>query len=251
MNEFSKRALFLGLFCCFSIFAGVDVKSTLEKIPARDRIVLDEFFQTLMRDHTFAYTLFGNKPVSVADYAKFEDKDYAQLSFERGWEAWQQYAYLFPSPCFVLKKEVTDGIHQIESIWIFNKNNVLKNIDQLMPGVNSDEFVSSFLSSELTWMFCQNNTLLGTLFGYGEENALCFNDESSKYYIQHGSKHRRGFEFPGKEWNLDYFRSPEFVVYGDDTELVKEYEETRRKIRKAFHNRPFLEVTLEQWTNPQ
>lgn len=62
---------------------------------------------------------------------------------------------------------------------------------------------------------------------------------------------REFFELPGDDWFLTSFGSPRFIDYGEDPKLVDSYVKTRRTIRKAYRKGSFLQVTLNQWTNPQ
>lgn len=85
------------------------VQRVLETMPNLDREVLNSFFQLLSSDHNFSYTLFGNKPMSLADYASKVCSwslchPSESLIFEKGWERWESYAAFFPSHEFVLKR---------------------------------------------------------------------------------------------------------------------------------------------------
>jgi hypothetical protein len=47
-----------------------DVLKKLASIPSEDQEKLETFFKVLIKDHDFAYTLFGEKPCSIAPYIK-------------------------------------------------------------------------------------------------------------------------------------------------------------------------------------
>lgn len=169
-----------------------DIPHILQTLPEQDRKDLDAFFQLLSRHECFSYTLFGNKPISIACYPSqasssdlYHPKNF--LILEKGWEVWQSYASLFPSDEFVLKRYKNNDEGLIE-IYLINKKHALQvisdNLDtfQFILGnhVNPQKLVEQLCDSQQDIMEILNdNSVLGILFGYGKINSRNFERTSS------------------------------------------------------------------------
>ncbi len=157
----------------------------LQALPEKDLKTLDSFFQILCREYDFAYTLFGNKPMSMACYSSslgstaiYHPAEY--LNLEKGWELWENYKTLFPSKQFVFKK-CTDNI---SAIFLLNKQLVLDHILQnqkkfeeiLKRKIEPQEFLQQLCHSEhgIMELLAESSELLGILLGYGKTNAMLF-----------------------------------------------------------------------------
>jgi hypothetical protein len=71
-----------------------NISQILQEISESDRQDLDQFFQLLIKQESMGFTLFGQKPVTVANFVSFT-YDYPHvvycLIFEKGWAAWQRF----------------------------------------------------------------------------------------------------------------------------------------------------------------
>jgi len=64
------------------------------------------------------------------------------------------------------------------------------------------------------------------------------------------TEHYSFFEMDGTDYSFSFFGLPTFACLDDDVgiaEIEKNYKETLKVLSKSYENRPFLEVTLEQW----
>lgn len=155
-----------------------------KKVPSSaDLVKIEAFFELLIRSHGFAYTLFGDKPCSIADYRGHFDFHYNSTVHEEGWKSWSRNCHLYPSQNFVLKKIEFLGPYESKEIILINKKETLNVIkshlntfqdilhiqltaeDILRGMLNNDDFLKSVL---------ENPQILGILLGYGKLNSQQF-----------------------------------------------------------------------------
>ncbi|MCH9624977.1 MAG: hypothetical protein S4CHLAM123_01390 [Chlamydiales bacterium] len=164
-----------------------DTGNILQTIPEKDLEILDSFFQKLLRDNNFAYTLFGKKPMSIACYS-FKRTPWNLhnpnefLIFEKGWAKWEAYFSLFPSNDFILKRCHDD--RGIVEIFLINRKNALEAIEDnydtfqeiLGDCFDTEQLMQQLCYSQQDLMEILNNHsgLLGILLGYGKENSMTF-----------------------------------------------------------------------------
>lgn len=163
------------------------IHSILYTIPDQDRKVLDSFFQLLLRDYDFSYTLFGNKPMSMACYfsqatswSLRHPSDF--LVFEKGWDLWESYSSLFSSHEFVLKRCKDD--RGVLGIFLISKSHALQAISDhldtfqkiLESHIEPEPLLHQLCYSSQDVMEILNNdsSLLGILLGYGKINSTNF-----------------------------------------------------------------------------
>jgi len=170
---------FLLLFC-----AGASQKRN-PHMTQEERKHLEAFFELLVRSHDLAYTLFGEKPFSIADYQSAPAFTYPFLTFEEGWDTWLKYNHLFPSKNFVLRRIDCGnmGRHQIKEIVVINKRAALDTLntniktfqDQLHTKATTEEILSEMLKNdEFLKTVMDSSERLGILLGYGNRNAKAF-----------------------------------------------------------------------------
>jgi hypothetical protein len=261
IKQLIKGVTLIGLLLFSNLQASVDIARSLEQIPTQDKEVLDRFFQCLLTQHPLGYTLFGNKPVSVVDrfiYSFNLNNNTTDLVLEKGWGVWMHHRHLFPSDQFaLLKNRRTDDQFSIDSFWLIHKSNTLKVISE-----NLDLFQNEFGEiepEEMLIKLCKSsslfdtlgNELSGILFGYGRENAIAFHENPLAFrgIARHGKP--ESFEIPGNDYNLEHMNLPGFVCWNSKDKLLEAYTKTRKKFRKVYKNRNFLEVILQQWTDPK
>lgn len=164
----------------------------LQTIPQEDCQLLDSFFQLLLRDNSFAYTLFGKKPMSIACYSSninlwnlYNPSEF--LVYEKGWDKWKDYSFLFPSNEFILKR-CCDNKGIVE-IFLINRKNILKVINDnydtfqsiLDNSFEPEQFMQQLCHSQQDLMDILNDHsgLLGILLGYGKSNSMTFDRKVS------------------------------------------------------------------------
>ena len=155
-------------------------------IPKEDRIVLERFFQYLLCENHAAYTLFGQKPISVAISGPSLKHPAEHMTTEKGWETWVRYRHLYKSNYFVLKRENFSQDDAIGYSFI-NKNQVLKIIRENLEdfqevlGKETPEIILDKICLSEQPIFELSapppQKLIGLLLGYGKINAVNFEKE--------------------------------------------------------------------------
>jgi hypothetical protein len=182
---FTAFTLLVFLTCC---------EKTSDPLPSHDRRALEEFFELLIKDKDFAYTLFGTKPVSIVDYFGNHPTSFETLILERGWATWQKQKHLFPSKNFELIHINFGRLNgrNHKEIVLVNKsatlNIIKKNINIFHDFLQNDWTAEDILNAITTDnLFLKNliykSDILGILLGYGNINAQNF--EKSKELSAH------------------------------------------------------------------
>jgi|GEM_PF-3354338 len=298
-----------------------DSPNTLQMVPEKDQKALTSFFQLVLCQYNFAYTLFGEKPVSIVtyfDHISSDNMHYPReyLTFTKEWKIWQQYASLFPSNTFVLK-QCYEGEH-VEAIFMIHKKHaaavIAKNLslfrELLGDDIEPKKLVEELCSPETSIIktLHGHSGLFGILLGYGKNNAMAFERkvaickeldlkmtppfsavkeikalQPTSHYLatlyrkktlslpkDHSFSSPKGssianelnmiiqqermFELYGSDFFLEKFASPVFMAQNEDLEteeLHAQYLVTRKRIYEAYHAKPFLETTLNQWMCPK
>lgn len=156
-------------------------------IEEQDRNEIEAFFKVLLSKHNFAYTLFGDKPCSLAFYGYHKNipidlslQNFDNLILTKGLKCWQKYADHFQNSNFLLK-HLKDESH-IETIAIINKqalkSTLQKNISLIQTLLNSpistDELFNKICRDETFLFKVIKSNILGILLGYGVKNSLAF-----------------------------------------------------------------------------
>lgn len=171
------------------------VSETLATIPLQDRQKLENFFDFLIKDSLYPYTLFGDKPCSFANYwnlTKYPRSNFLTQTeyviLEEGWDCWVRYKYLFPSDNYFMRKITYKDTPHVNLILIINKK-ALKSIlnlhaltfQKIMSLNSSTEEVMIKIEKEDQFLadIFDHAELLGILLGYGEVNAKGFETRAS------------------------------------------------------------------------
>lgn len=167
--------------------------SLTQQITKSDQLALEQFFQLLLKRGSLGYTLFGEKPMSMAVFLNLEHSTDSQISeyliLEKGWQAWLNNKHLFPNEHFTLirVKEKTLSFHLI------NKKQALKKIQehldlfQTSKTESPETILSKICASKRLKTILTSDELLGILFGYGEKNSRNF--EESTNLLRHIGRH--------------------------------------------------------------
>src|SRR5262245_29580777 len=106
-------------FCLLlSLCFAFSIKANIQNIPPQDIKKIKYFFNDLITRHDFAYTIFGSKPMSLADYClKVPDNLpihrhliswYLLRKIQAGLEAWYKYRDEFDLKEFIFLDEEKD-----------------------------------------------------------------------------------------------------------------------------------------------
>jgi len=159
----------------------------LDSLSKTDRALLTDFFDELVINHVFCYTLFGNKPVSWAAYfiqpftSDLLLQNNSKIFLHRGVKVWNTHKKLFHRNKYILK---TYKDQNVQSIYLINKQAFVsvvdKEIDCFKKILGSDVTSKSLLDcieqddSYFNKVLKPHDDLLGILLGYGKSNAVLF-----------------------------------------------------------------------------
>jgi hypothetical protein len=234
--------------------------SKLSQIPEEDRVRIEKLFSFLIWDETFAYVLFGNKPMSVCDQDKIRSPYYLEIDpspvyeLESLWNTWQKYAYLFPMNEFIF---LTEGNDKYFQIYLLNKTNCLKAIKnnlvlfQEKKDCNLNEFeMFDYIVTHARNGLYKNSLnksqgLYGILLGFGTENSLGFeNYYSVKREPSLNSTAHIDTQDPVQP-SIPFFAS---FSAEETKKLIADYQQQRQEILKIYSDKDFLEITINQLT---
>ncbi|PJD95507.1 MAG: hypothetical protein CK425_08295 [Parachlamydia sp.] len=235
--------LLLLFFLFYNSFANCDtLQSSLEKIPSRDLVEIENLFRYLMLEEQFGYTLLGDKPISTIGVFKkkviqsiLAPKEYDMLLYR--WNIWKKYASYFHSSNYSIIENESDHILEI---YFINRNACKKIICEnftIFQNVLGREITPEVIlkrietSQQLVKEALNNSQLLyGILLGYGNSNAFGFE-------FMH--KHRNYIMKPPKPFHEEslslpvLIHLPYFMVFYNNAETAK-LRETYRKERQEI-----------------
>ena len=228
--------------------------------PDEQKYLSDCFEYLILEDVVFGYSLMGNKPMSWL----IAPKKFVNI-IQRLNSSFPNYTFLkADNPCtdntllvFINKKNLqeTFNIYRADFELVLNKK---LNEQDLFAAINKQAFLTGFLKS--------HNGLIGTLLGYGRDNAWQFHELTQKGVLP-GTimDHFCCFSEKIKIFTLVIKNSvgikksffsllslPNFCVDSSSIEtkqLQKEYKQCRKRLLKYYKTNPFLAGTLEILTN--
>lgn len=173
------------------------LRAKLDLISSEEKQELEYLFRHLMFHSSFAYVLFGDKPMSFENFIRTEKVwkhfMFSFTSFEqgldyykcqKGWEIWEKYKHLFPLSKFILAQQDSADLSGCTDIVLIHKDNFLKMMNrcsQDFKSVLGENFnpteVLNCLSTPVYTLhrkLKRHSALLGILLGYGRENAWVY-----------------------------------------------------------------------------
>lgn len=264
------------------------------KMPRKDKKRLDFFFREVCFICPWSYTIAGSKPVSFHQYKKpfeaikhvlFHDElksillacfwppDIHEICFlfnptqwrtKLGWESLKKYHEYFPESRFALFESVHGDTVVLT---IVNKTRLIEVVNQHRPDFQKNledlcitpedlienDKIQLFLEGFLT------NGQIGTLLGYGRDNAHLFElyektnpsqrpmasmwFEEEDEWIERINDKDTSFQ----PWEISDIFYPPFACdpNSKETRQLKEtYREEREKIIKCYEGKDIVEVTL-------
>src|SRR5690242_4752348 len=149
-------------------FLSASLFASKNEIPLSDRQPLNAFFRNLLFSRGFAYTLFGDKPISIAEY-DFEADPY--------WTG-KKYASFFPSDCYVF---LFDENSRYCEITLINRKafyQIVKEHQEQFDKafgtkISPDRILNLLIQKRSIWNTPIKNhqNIIGILLGYGKTNA--------------------------------------------------------------------------------
>lgn len=194
------------------------IREKMHSIPDDELEQLKALFNYLFLHHVFAYTLFGDKPMSY-DATFCESDGLFQLS-KYQFSLWKKYAPLFPSKnyFFLFFESDQDRNNKFEitliNIKAFSEvfeSNRVKFIEVFGKDVTVEKLLNLMKEKKSPWNtpMKDRDDLIGILFGYGKINAELYYRREELEKIQGiNKKSPRAFHVGGK--NLQLFPSSEY-----------------------------------------
>lgn len=250
-------------------------------LPLKDKRRLDYLFRELIFCDDLGYTLLGSKPISFGGYLKpfgsfnpiflYQSLLPGNYKMYLAWKTWSKYQHFFASSKHVLWAEKSPWIENGELIILANKKNISHLVDQYK------EDFQQILGEELNlerWfqevghkplfieILHRHEGLIGSLLGYGRENAWLFWKRAQGEDITISGVWERELQDHGLAqltlWDYLFHNAKEKLFYppfvGDpfsqETQQLKnEYQLTRNKIIQYYEGKDFLEATLQLLKN--
>ncbi len=279
-----------------SAYDGKEVSKILEMMPQRDKKRLEYFFRENIGWDCMGFVLFGDKPMALSGkdtklfpFRSFSSFLYAisprRIQSENGFDTWKKYEKVFPSKRFVFLYEETDsGVYSL----FINKKRFLQKVAQhaddfkriLKRDVTGEGLLKEGLNKPfLSDVLCDNDLLVGILFGFGRHNADLFLKRSQLdsqgeranfcQNFQFGDPWESEFEELDAKWdemgwltswlntyitgnhlkNLELIMLPGFCADLKDPETLEIKEhflQTKEKIIDFYKDKDFLAATLQE-----
>lgn len=254
--KFPRLMFFFALLLSinFRTLCAKDSLNTLKSISIEGKEDLNRLFHELFNVDGFAYTLFGDKPVS---FASFFDLTPWENTIELGeccgvmlkkWELWKKYQNNFKINNYLLIQEQRNGIQEIIFInkkafikVVTQEINVFQNI--LQRKIDPAEILEDIEKGRISFheLINGNNFLLGILLGYGPHNAML--------YAQRGKIFKNDCldYFGSYKKSMQRIRPIHFMadLNSEETkELEKKYQALRGMLSKIYANGNFFETSL-------
>jgi hypothetical protein len=242
-----------------------NLKNNIDKLTSKEKEYLGNFFQYSTKISSFAYVLFGDKPMSIEFYDKskpfenIDDFDYMddyhiahKYRFKEGWEVLMKNQHLFPSENFIFFEYPNNFNPDFMEICVINKKSFLDTVEKylsefrsvLKKDLSSQEILEAYVNRDACFdSIYKHDGLLGTLFGYGKYNAWAFMQQAD---MQNPTMQLFHNEDPCEINNM---LLPNFKVIPNTEETLKldyNYRKQREEIEGVFKNNEYLELSLKK-----
>ncbi len=258
----------------FSNSTTSNISEIIQQIPESDRKDLEHFFRLLFKEELFGYTLFGEKPISSADFAPpiYDIQHYRlRIIFNKGWEAWQRNEHLLSQKYFSLKRE-EDELTRSTHFYIINKAATLQAITNYIDNFKNElgnkkppeqlleqlcdpkDRVNNVLKSQFLW---------GIFFGFGKDSARIFQREEEILKILFArmlppfSQKNKSFESldQSAKQAISFLFAHKRYNFAKDTSAPLDIENAIRELTNISENRNYFELfshepILEQFSSP-
>jgi hypothetical protein len=280
--ESARRSnLAVPVLLAWALFFSSCGKQTLSDEAKRD---LEPFFRTLFTKSEFAYTLFGDKPMSFYTYFYKQPREcFTQATLfeprlEQHYKTYKKYKHLFNTQHFLLldqpcisDKFPTSGY--VRDILIINKCAFIETVDKhrdiftqrLAMPITGKALLTEIESNKnaLYEVLHEDELLWGILLGYGLHNAELYarreeiNDHkavmpsigftSLEEELNSIDNILTGFTH---EYHIDLIPQPLFFCNKSDAEtlqLKEKYRQIQEKICETYSSKDFLALVFRQF----
>lgn len=244
------------------------------EIPQTDRQPLNAFFRNLLFSRGFAYTLFGDKPISVAEFDLEADQLFSVPS--DGYWMWKKYASLFPSDRYVFlfyeDKNCEITLINKKAFYQIIREHQEQFDEAFGIKISPDRILNLLIQKRSVWNSPIKNheNLIGILLGYGKTNAALYHQRNqingrTLGIRRHRTKPSLGYSTIEEEletlnanlgsfsdegrYCIRFMRLPGFVADTKSLETIKlkkKYREQRRKIAEKYAQDDTLKIVLKQ-----
>lgn len=196
-----KTYFILFLILNFCKLYAQDVQSVLSNISVEDKKDLSTFFSFIMKGNHLAYTLFGEKPISLAAY--FTKTPYNNVLIIKSSDGslaieylkiWKKHENKFNIKNFLFIEEKSIDCPDVNNIVLINKKEFVKIVDRnidifkkiLKWDVTGLKLLNKIEENKKFIEHIQNSQLLwGILLGYGVHNAKLFDRRCQlEYFVE-------------------------------------------------------------------
>lgn len=240
----------------------------------KDKESIAFFFNRSIVYDTYGYVLLGKKPCAITCYNRLSWNPISwvtyfspnNLKIKRGWLTWKKYEAFFPHPDFLFFEE-DSSLTSAHFIILVNKKLFLEKVSEykvdflhVLQTDSGEELLQSAKEKPFLREVLRNHDgLIGTVLGYGRNNAWAFQNRSvelgSFTSFEENLRIQRFFEAQGF-WNfwlgtysldISHLLSPGFAVLRDNPEtdyLRKIYLDCKKDLIQLYSGRNYLDVTL-------
>jgi hypothetical protein len=209
----SKKIVFILIISLASSFIGASENNynfyyIFNNISDTEKLDIKELFDFLFKHQVFAYTLYGDKPMSFSepldDISKTNISEYISLkdycqetlenfveskkAFKKRWDTWHRYRDKFQLKNYLLLEKKIANQSRIFLInvaafeGIVNKN--IKLFRKIVgANISAEVLLEQFKDEETdVWDILKHHTgLIGILLGFGRHNAMLFQKREKLY----------------------------------------------------------------------
>ena len=260
------------------------VKAEIDNVPRHDLKNVKYLFECLVDRHDFSYTIFGSKPMSLADFClkvppglspyKWVRSQFFMFKKRTSLRSWYKYRDEFDFKDFIFLDEEEDLISCLALI-IINKKSmlwVLREHESIFKEELGDSFIpevflEKFEKKEISFAKATHKSqkLLGIMLGYGVRNATIFQD---RYDLTKAIAKRKKENLPEdevlkqklnaiesqvncfSELDADAIIHPIYFLadlsHPETISLQKKYEQERQKLIELRKKCNFMDLVLKR-----
>ncbi|NGX61507.1 MAG: hypothetical protein K940chlam9_00993 [Chlamydiae bacterium] len=271
-------------FVCLLLTLTFLVKAEVGEIPHQDLKHIKYLFEELVNSHDFSYTVFGSKPMSLADFSvevppnlplrRWIRSKYLMYRRRSGLKAWYKHRDKFDLKDFIFLDEERDWLPCLVLVLI-SKKNMLRILHEhesifakeLGASFTPESFLAKLEKRELSMATATNKSqrLIGIILGYGVRNATLFQE---RYDTMKAIWKREKENLPEdtaltkkiadieaqcgdfSELDADAIIHPLYfladVSHPETIALQKKYEQERQQIISLRKKHNFMDLVLER-----
>ncbi len=263
----------------------LSIKGEISYIPQGGVWDIEYLFEHLIDSHDFAYTMFGSKPMSLADYGlkvpsprpihRWIRSFYLYVKAKKSLNAWYKYRDEFDFKDFIFLDEENDWINDCLVLFLINKKNMLRVLqehesifrEELGESFTPVAFLERLEKREVSLANAINGSqrLMGIMLGYGVRNATLFQERYDivKVIWKREKENMSEDEILAKkladveeqcgdfsELDADAVIHPLYfladVTHPETIALQQKYEQERQQIIELRKKRNFMDLVLQR-----